>query len=81
MSVSYHRLPSQSLKIQLIETKKKLDDTYLNAEVDFINGKIKKLSQEHISKKHHLAWKTIKEISGKNSGSSVRIKGVLPKSD
>ena len=75
VSLSYHRSPSQSLKIQLIEAKKKLDDAYLNAEVDFINGKISRLSQEHISKKHHLAWKTIKEISGKNSGSSVRIKG------
>ena len=75
VSLSYHRSPSQSLKIQLIEAKKKLDDAYLNAEVDFINGKIGRLSQEHISKKHHSAWKTIKEISGKNSGSSVRIKG------
>ena len=75
VSLSYHRSPSQSLKIQLIEAKKNLDDAYLNAEVDFINGKIAKLSKEHISKKHHLAWKTIKEISGKNSGSSVRIKG------
>ena len=47
----------------------------MNAEVDFINGKINKLSEEHISKKHHLAWKTMKDLSGKNSGSSVRIKG------
>ena len=75
VSLSYHRSPSQSLKIQLIEAKKKLDDAYLNAEVDFINGKISRLTHEHISKKHHLAWKTIKEISGKNSGSSVQIKG------
>ena len=74
VSLSYHRTSSQSLKIQLIEAKKKLDDAYLNAEVDFINGKINRLTDEHISKKHHLAWKTIKEISGKNSGSSVRIK-------
>ena len=77
VSLSYHRSPSQSLKIQLIEAKKKLDDAYLNAEFDFINGK---LCQEHISKKHHLALKTIKEISDKNSGSSVRIKwGVFQK--
>ena len=75
LSLSYHRSPSQSLKIQLIEAKKKLDDAYLNAEVDFINGKISRLTHEHISKKHHLAWKTIKEISGKNSGSLVQIKG------
>ena len=75
VSLEYHRTPSKALKIQLITAKKNLDDAYLNAEVDFIDGKIKKLSEEHISKQHHLAWKTIKDLSGKNSGSSVRIKG------
>ena len=75
VSLNYHRTPSQSLRIQLAEAKKKVDDAYLNAEVDFINGKINRLTDEHISKKHHLAWKAINEISGKNSGSSVRIKG------
>ena len=75
VSSKYHRSPTKPLKIQLITAKKNLDDAYLNAEVDFINGKIDKLSKEHISKQHHLAWKTIKDLSGKNSGSSVRIKG------
>ena len=75
VSLAYHRSPSKIMKIQLISAKKKLDDAYLNAEVDFINGKISKLSEEHVSRKHHLAWKTIKDLSGKNSGSSVRIKG------
>ena len=75
VSLNYHRLPSKALKIQLIAAKKNLDDAYLNAEIDFINGKIDQLSAEHISKQHHLAWKTIKDLSGKNSGSSVRIKG------
>jgi len=40
-----------------------------------LNPQLDKLSKEHISKQHHLAWKTIKDLSGKNSGSSVRIKG------
>ena len=75
ISLAYHRSPTQSLKIQLISAKKNFDDAYLNAEVDFINGKIYKLSEGHIIKKHHLAWKTIKDLSGKKSGSSVRIKG------
>ena len=75
ISLAYHRSPSTSLKIQLINAKKNLDDAYLNAEADYINGKISQLSKEHIAKKHHLAWKTIKDLSGKNSGSSVRIKG------
>ena len=66
ISLAYHRSPSQPLKIQLVNARKNLDDAYLNAEVDVINGKINKLSEEHISKKHHLAWKTIKDLSGKN---------------
>ena len=75
ISLAYHHSPSQLLKIQLINAKKSLDDAYLNAEVDFISGKINKLSNEHISKRHHLAWKTIKDLSGKSSGCSVKIKG------
>ena len=55
--------------------KKRLDEAYLEAEVDYINGKISDLSEQHISKKHHLAWKTIKELSGKNSNSAIQIKG------
>ena len=51
VSLAYYHSPSQSRRIQLISAKKKLDDAHLNAEVDFINGKISKLSKEHISKK------------------------------
>ena len=63
VSLNYHRLPTKALKIQLIAAKKNLDDAYLNAEIDFMNGKIDQLSAEHISKQHHLAWKTIKDLS------------------
>ena len=59
----------------MIVAKKNLDDAYLDSEVDFINGKIDTLSSQHITKQHHLAWKTVKELSGKNSGSNVSIKG------
>ena len=55
--------------------KKNLDDAYLDWEFDFINGKIDIPSSQHITKQHHLAWKTEKELSGKNSGSNVSIKG------
>ena len=55
--------------------KKRLDNALLDAEVNFINGKIKELSDQHTSNKHHLAWKTIKELSGKNSNSAIQIKG------
>ena len=55
--------------------KKDLDDAYLDAVVDYISGKINDLSRHHISNKHHLAWKTVKDLAGKNATSSVRIKG------
>ena len=43
--VAVVRTPCKALKIQLITAKKNLDDAYLNAEVDFIDRKIKKLSE------------------------------------
>ena len=75
ISLAYHKTPSQAGKIQLIMAKKDLDDAYLDAEVDYISGKINDLSRHHISNKHHLAWKTVKDLAGKNATSSVRIKG------
>ena len=56
-------------------TKKNLDDAYLEAEVHFINGKINTHSMEHISRKHHLEWKTVKELSSKKSTSNVSLNG------
>ena len=55
--------------------KKELEDSYLDAEVDYISGKISDLTKHHISKKHHLAWKTVKDLAGKNATSTVRLKG------
>ena len=75
ISQLYHKSPSSLNNIALIQAKKDLDDAYLDSQVDFINGKINALSNQHISKQHHLAWKTIKELAGKNSNSSIRIKG------
>ena len=75
ISLACHQTPSRAKKIQLIMAKKDLDDAYLDAEADYISGKINDLSRHHISNKHHLAWKTVKDLAGKNSNSSVRIKG------
>ena len=75
VSSEYHQNPSKNKKKALELAKKNLDDSYLNAEVDFINGKIADISSLHISKKHHAAWKTIGEISGKRSKPTIRIKG------
>ena len=75
ISLEYHKHPTQNKRIILIVAKRSLDDVYLNAEIDFINGKITDISNQHISKKHHAAWKTIKELSGKNNKPVIRIKG------
>ena len=55
-------------------SEKNLDNAYLDAEEDFIMGKIVALEHLHSSNKHHMAWKAVKELSGK-SNSSPRIKG------
>ena len=74
-SLAYHRFPTQSNQIRMIMAKKELEDSYLDAEVDYISGKISDLTKHHISKKHHLAWRTVKDLAGKNATSSVRLKG------
>ena len=74
ISSAYHEAPSPSRGIDLSTAKKELDDAYLDAEVDYISSRIDDLSRYHISNKHHLAWKTVKDLAGKNNNSSVRIK-------
>ena len=63
----------------MIMAKKELEEAYLDTEVDYISGKINDLTKHHISKKHHLAWRTVKDLAGKNVTSSVRLKGGSPK--
>ena len=55
--------------------KKKLDESYFKAEADFIDDKIQDISSLHISNRHHAAWKTVGELSGKSSKPTTRIKG------
>ena len=74
MSKDYSCANKKSKK-SLELAKKKLDESYLQAEADFIEGKIDHLSSFHISNKHHAAWKTIQDISGKGSQPSTRVKG------
>ena len=62
------------MKQQLSKAKKSLDNAYLEAEADFIMGQIVTLEHLHSSSKHHVALKTVKELSGK-SNSSPSIKG------
>ena len=74
-SLEYHRSPSVLHKVSLTIAQRELDEAYLQAEADYINGKISDLANLHITKQHHAAWKTISEISGKRSKPSVRLKG------
>ena len=78
-SLAYHQSPTQPNQISMIMAKKELEEAYLDAEVDYISGKINDLTKHHISKKHHLAWRTVKDLAGKNVTSSVRLKGGSPK--
>lgn len=55
--------------------KKNLSEAYIDFEVEYINDKISKLSHEHFIKQHHLCWENVKDLLGKNSNSSLRIKG------
>ena len=75
VSLEYHKNPSNRLKQKLTRARKDLDAAYLNAEADFIKGKIATLEHLHHSNKHHEAWKTVKELSGKNSNAKTSIKG------
>ena len=75
ISLDYHRSPTKPKKKALELAKKRLDEAYLKAEADFIDGKINDISSLHINKKHHAAWKTIGELSGKNSKPTTSIKG------
>ena len=75
ISSAYHKDASQTRGVELNMAKKQLDDAYLDDEVDYISGRVDDLSRYHINNKHYLAWKTVKDLAGKNNTSSVRIKG------
>ena len=74
-SSAYHARPTRNRKSRLDKAKKALDDAYLSAEAAYISGKLDDLSKFYSTRKYQLAWKTVKELSGKNSISSVQIKG------
>ena len=72
--LTYHARPTRNRKVKVDQAKKAPDDAHLSAEAAFILGKINDLSNQHVSKRHHLAWKTIQELSASNSISSIEIK-------
>ena len=66
-SIIYHAHPSRANKNKLTAAKKSIDEAYLQAEADNINGKISDISKFHISRQHSAAWKTIGDLTGKDS--------------
>ena len=75
ISSEYHARPTRLKKSRLETAKKTLDNAYLEAECDFIMGKINDISALHINQKHSAAWKVINEITGRKSKPVVKTKG------
>lgn len=67
--------PTRSTSKNLTNAQKRLDDSYLNAEAMFIQGKIDSISNLHISHQHSAAWKTINELTGRKDHPSIQLKG------
>ena len=72
-SARYNAAPTRRRKSDLDSAKAKLDEAYLNAEVDFINGKINSLSDHFSRNSHSNAWNIVKELSGKCHLSNSRV--------
>ena len=75
VSSEYHTMPTRSRKKSLESAKKALDNAYLDAEADYIKGKIANISDLHINQKHSAAWKTINDITGRKSNQVVMTEG------
>ena len=51
-----------------------MDEAYANAETEYIQGKIDRISHQHINKQHTTAWETINDLTGRKSKPSIRVK-------
>jgi hypothetical protein len=64
ISADYHRAPTVLKKVSLKVAKQELDQAYLQAESDYINGKIASIKKLHIANQHHAAWKQFQKSQG-----------------
>ena len=71
----YQNNQSEFSRKAITKAQRELDKAYLTAETEFIQGKISQLERKSITKQHASAWKTINEITGRNSKPSITIKG------
>ena len=71
----YQNDQSEFSRKAITKAQRELDEAYLTAETEFIQGKISQLERESITKQHASAWKTINEITGRKSKPSITIKG------
>lgn len=74
-STLYNTAPTRRRKANLDSAKTLLDEAYLKAEVDFINGKINSMSEHFSGNAHRKAWILVGDLSGKNSKPAIQLKG------
>ena len=63
------------MKIALISAKKALEDAYLDAEVDYINGKISDIQKLHIANDTILPGKQLRKSQEKIINQTSELKG------
>ena len=63
------------IKRKVRKAQQFLDRAYATAEAEFIQGQTKAIGKLHNEKKHAAAWKTINQLTGRKSKSSITIKG------
>ena len=59
--------PTKANLKKVNKAQKQLDEAYMNAEAEYIQGKITYISKQHAAKKHAVAWATISELTGRKS--------------
>ena len=67
-----HTIPT---KRKVRKAQQFLDRAYATAQAEFIQGQNKAIGKLHKEKKHAAAWKTINQLTGRKSKSSITIKG------
>ena len=71
----YNTAPTRRRKANLDSAKTLLDEAYLKAEVDFINGKINSMSEHFSGSTNRKAWNLVRDLCGKNSKPAIQLKG------
>ncbi|KAI8498644.1 hypothetical protein Bbelb_238460 [Branchiostoma belcheri] len=71
----HEKRPTRLTLKNVNKAQKQLDEAYVTAQAEFIQGKVDKLSLLHSTRQYEAAWKTINEISGRKAKPTSKIKG------